>query len=159
VVKINTNEKKDYRNESVLKLCELYPLYRKFICDLYTKDDFKLTKTQQMIVMSLWIHKSMSLTHLAAQISTSNEQATRAVGQLVKMGCVTRARNEINRRAIDIQLTDKAVEMIEETQKKALERIPETLRSMSDEDAKALAESLDKVGDILIRYYDSQKPF
>lgn len=125
-------------------------MYRRTICGLFDKNEFKFTKTQQLILMVLWLRKTLSLTELSEQICTSNEQATRAVGQLVKGGFVNRVKNKTNRRSIEISLTDSAVEMIKETQATAAKRIPEKFESLNEQDAKTLVECLDKIGKILI---------
>ena len=141
----------DIQAECFVKLCELYPVYRRVICKLFDAKEFKFTKTQQMIVMTLWLYKKTSLSQLATLISTSNEQATRAVGQLVKKGFVTRERNEENRRLAEIQLTPKAEEAIMESQSRVRERFPKSLKCFSDEDAAELYENLSKVGEILMK--------
>ncbi|MBQ8119732.1 MAG: MarR family transcriptional regulator [Ruminococcus sp.] len=125
-------------------------MYRRTICGLFDKNEFKFTKTQQLILMVLWLRKTLSLTELSEQICTSNEQATRAVGQLVKGGFVNRVKNKTNRRSIEISLTDSAVEMIKATQATAAKRIPEKFESLNEQDAKTLVECLDKIGKILI---------
>ncbi len=125
-------------------------MYRRTICGLFDKNEFKFTKTQQLILMVLWLRKTLSLTELSEQICTSNEQATRAVGQLVKGGFVNRVKNKTNRRSIEISLTDSAVEMIKATQATAAKRIPEKFESLNEQDAKMLVECLDKIGKILI---------
>lgn len=125
-------------------------MYRRTICGLFDKNEFKFTKTQQLILMVLWLRKTLSLTELSEQICTSNEQATRAVGQLVKGGFVNRVKNKTNRRSIEISLTDSAVEMIKATQATAAKRIPEIFESLNEQDAKTLVECLDKIGKILI---------
>lgn len=125
-------------------------MYRRTICGLFDKNEFKFTKTQQLILMVLWLRKTLSLTELSEQICTSNEQATRAVGQLVKGGFVNRVKNKTNRRSIEISLTDSAVEMIKATQAAAAKRIPEKFESLNEQDAKTLVECLDKIGKILI---------
>lgn len=125
-------------------------MYRRTICGLFDKNEFKFTKTQQLILMVLWLRKTLSLTELSEQICTSNEQATRDVGQLVKGGFVNRVKNKTNRRSIEISLTDSAVEMIKATQATAAKRIPEKFESLNEQDAKMLVECLDKIGKILI---------
>lgn len=142
----------DIKAKCIVKLCEMYPLYRKAICDFFEKEEFRFTKTQQMIVMTLWLYKSMSLTQLASQISTSNEQATRAVGQLVKGGYVTKTRNEKNRRVADIKLTEKTEQIIVQTQEKIVKKVPKGLDQFNEEDARELYDSLAKVEEILMRY-------
>lgn len=138
------------KQKSLIKLIELYPVYRRNICGLFDKNEFKLTKTQQIIVMVLWLHKSLSLSELSDQICTSNEQATRAVGQLVKGGYVNRVKNENNRRSIEISLTQKSIDMITGAHETAAQRIPERLNKLSEEDAVTLVECLEKIGGILI---------
>lgn len=125
-------------------------MYRRNICGLFDRDEFKFTKTQQLILMTLWLHKKLSLTELSEQICTSNEQATRAVGQLVKSGFVNRVKNQTNRRSIDISLTQKGIDMINGAHATAAQRIPQRFNELSDEDAKTLFDCLEKIGEILI---------
>ena len=125
-------------------------MYRRNICGLFDRDEFKFTKTQQLILMTLWLHKKLSLTELSEQICTSNEQATRAVGQLVKSGFVNRVKNQTNRRSIEISLTQKGVDLIKDAQATAAKRIPQRFNELSDEDAKTLVDCLEKIGEILI---------
>ena len=141
----------DIQAECFVKLFELYPIYRRVICKLFDAKEFRFTKTQQMIIMTLWLYKKTSLSQLATLISTSNEQATRAVGQLVKMGYVTRERNEENRRLAEIQLTPKAEEAVMESQKMVRERFPNSLAHFSDKDAAELYDSLSRTGEILMK--------
>jgi DNA-binding MarR family transcriptional regulator len=125
-------------------------VYRRNICGLFDRDEFKFTKTQQLILMTLWLHKKLSLTELSEQICTSNEQATRAVGQLVKSGFVNRVKNQTNRRSIEISLTQKGIDLIKDAQATAAKRIPQRFNELSDEDAKTLVDCLEKIGEILI---------
>jgi DNA-binding MarR family transcriptional regulator len=124
-------------------------VYRRNICGLFDRDEFKFTKTQQLILMTLWLHKKLSLTELSEQICTSNEQATRAVGQLVKMGYVSRVKNENNRREIEISLTEAAEKVVKDAKEKATKRVPENIQSLDDEDAKTICECIDKIGEII----------
>lgn len=125
-------------------------MYRRNICGLFDRDEFKFTKTQQLILMTLWLHKKLSLTELSEQICTSNEQATRAVGQLVKSGFVNRVKNQTNRRSIEISLTQKGIDLIKDAQATAAKRIHQRFNELSDEDAKTLVDCLEKIGEILI---------
>ena len=52
------------------------------------------------------------MSELARSINTSNEQATRAISQLVDIGFVTRSQNEQNHRIVNIDLTEKAEKYI-----------------------------------------------
>ena len=131
-----------------IRLIEVFPSYRRMVCGLFDKSEFQFTKTQQMIIMTLWKRENMSLSQLSNRICTSNEQATRAVSQLVKGGYLTRVKNENNRRTIEISLTDKAKAIVNEVQQKALERIPEEFKKLDEQDAATVLECVEKVSRI-----------
>ena len=99
----------------------------------------------------MWLYGTLSLNELSDRICTSNEQATRAVGQLVKTGYVSRVKNENNRREIEISLTEAAENVVKESLDKAIKRLPKSIESLSDEDAKTVCECVDKIGDIIMR--------
>ena len=142
---------RNIKQECAVKPCEIYPAYRRVLCGLFDKHkrEFKFTKTQQLIILSLSLYGTMSLNELSDKICTSNEQATRAVGQLVKMGYVSRVKNENNRREIEISLTETAENVVKEAQEKAIKRVPENIQSLDDEDAKTICECIDKIGEII----------
>lgn len=145
------------KQECVVKLCEIYPAYRRVLCGLFNKKDFKFTKTQQLIILTLWLYGTLSLNELSDRICTSNEQATRAVGQLVKSGHVSRVKNENNRREIEISLTQVAVDVVKDSLENATKRVPKNIENLDDEDAKTICECIDKIGDIIKRMgYDKR---
>ncbi|MBR6874119.1 MAG: MarR family transcriptional regulator [Ruminococcus sp.] len=100
------NEKQ--KKECIDVLFELYPRFRKLMYEAFDKLEDDLTRTQQIILLVLDIEDNLSMSNLAYRICTSNEQATRAVTQLVDKGLVNRAQNKTNRRVVNISLTQKA---------------------------------------------------
>ena len=64
-----------------------------------------LTKTQMIIMLSLAHFGSLRMSQIADFISSSKEQATRAVAPLVEEGYVFRSNDPENRTYIEIQLT------------------------------------------------------
>ncbi len=143
--------KRTVKEECLLKLCEIYPVYRSVLCGLFDKKEFKFTKTQQLIILTLWLSGTLSLNELSKKICTSNEQATRAVGQLVKRGIVSRVKNENNRREIEISLTQAGIDDIKEAQKKIIQRMSKGLEAMDEKDANTICECIDKIGEIVKR--------
>ena len=143
--------KRTVKEECLLKMCEIYPVYRSMLCGLFDKKEFKFTKTQQLIIMTLWLSGTLSLNELSKKICTSNEQATRAVGQLVKKGIVSRVKNENNRREIEIRLTQAGIDDIKEAQNKIIQRMPKGMEALDDKDAKTICECIDKIGEIIMR--------
>ena len=89
-------------------LISVYPIFRAAIFKAFDSHAKKLTRTQQIILLTMLKKETFSMSGLARSISTSNEQATRAITQLVENGMVLREKNKINRRVINISLTDEA---------------------------------------------------
>lgn len=89
-------------------LISVYPIFRAAIFKAFDSHAKKLTRTQQIILLTMLKKETFSMSGLARSISTSNEQATRAITQLVESGMVLREKNKINRRVINISLTDEA---------------------------------------------------
>jgi len=121
---------------------ELYPIARKRMYHAFDDLDPQLTRTQQIILLSLSVKDNLSMSQLANSICTSNEQATRAVTQLVNMGFVNRAQNKTNRRVVNISLTDKAKAYIDASKKKNLAETEESAERLSDEQAKAIYDAV-----------------
>lgn len=83
------------RRECIMSMYEIYPLSRKLVFDTFDKKKYDITRTQQIIMLSLCIEGTLTMSQLASKINTSNEQATRAVAQLVDKGFVIRMQNLI----------------------------------------------------------------
>ena len=65
----------------------------------------RLTKTQLLIVTALSYHESFHMSQLAAYLSFSKEQATRAAAPLVEAGLVERFAQSENRTRVFLRLT------------------------------------------------------
>ena len=133
------------RRECIMSMYEIYPLSRKLVFDTFDKKKYDITRTQQIIMLSLCIEGTLTMSQLASKINTSNEQATRAVAQLVDKGFVIRMRNPDNRRVINIRLTDEAMRFME----KILDDILGKFSSVSDSDMKKMKDALVFINSIL----------
>ncbi|MGN1114830.1 MAG: MarR family transcriptional regulator [Oscillospiraceae bacterium] len=122
------------RNECVNLLYEIYPYSRKVIVDVFEKFKIDFTKTQQLIIMVLAENETLSMSQLAEKISTSNEQATRAVAQLVRNGYVVRRQNKNNRRIVNISLTELALQQVELLKQEVIDTLFEKLDLVSEEE-------------------------
>lgn len=65
-------------------LISVYPIFRAAIFKAFDSHAKKLTRTQQIILLTMLKKETFSMSGLARSISTSNEQATRAITQLVE---------------------------------------------------------------------------
>ncbi|MGN1133805.1 MAG: MarR family winged helix-turn-helix transcriptional regulator [Oscillospiraceae bacterium] len=136
------------RNECVNLLYEIYPYSRKVIIDVFEKFKMDFTKTQQLIIMVLAEHETLSMSQLAEKISTSNEQATRAVAQLVENGYVVRKQNKNNRRIVNISLTELALKQVELLKQEIIDNLFETLDLVSDEEMQEFYNALNCISKV-----------
>lgn len=137
------------RRECIMSMYEIYPLSRKLVFDTFDKKKDEITRTQQIIMLSLCIEGTLTMSQLASKINTSNEQATRAVAQLVDKGFVIRMQNPDNRRVINIRLTDEAMRFMEKMKNEILDDILGKFSSVSDSDMKKMKDALVFINSIL----------
>ena len=144
----------DIRTKCIMKFYEIYPLSRKIVFDTFDRKKYHLTRTQQIIILSLSVSKTLTMSHLAARINTSNEQATRAVSQLVDMGFVVREHDRENRRLVNISLTDKAEGLLKQMKSDIHDEMIKRFKEVSDDDMDKLYEALQQVSEILKKVAD-----
>ena len=89
------------------------------------------------------------MSQLASKINTSNEQATRAVAQLVDKGFIERMQDNSNRRIINIRLTDKANEFIKKTKSEIMGDLLDQFNGVSDEDMEKFHDAIIQIVKIL----------
>lgn len=139
----------DVRTECLNLMYEIYPLCRKLVFDTFDKPKINLTRTQQIIILALAVEHTLSMSQLAEKINTSNEQATRAVAQLVEKGFIERSHDKANRRVINICLTEKAYAFLEETKKSIHDELLNRFISVSNEDMHNFYEALLQINKVL----------
>ena len=128
---------------------ELYPLCRKLVFDTFDKQKYGVTRTQQIILLALALEEKLTMSQLASKINTSNEQATRAVAQLVDKGFIERMQDNSNRRIINIRLTDKANEFIKKTKSEIMGDLLDQFNGVSDEDMEKFHDAIIQIVKIL----------
>ena len=108
-------------------LLSLFHKLRGTVFQAFDESEIHTTRTQQMILSAMESGKTLNMSELAKLINTSNEQATRAVSQLVSMGFIERSQNEVNHRVVNIRLTDKARKFMEKISERCEEIVTERL--------------------------------
>ena len=141
----------DTRNKCIMTMYDIYPLSRKLVFDTFNKKKYNITKTQQIIMLSLSVCGVLTMSQLASKINTSNEQATRAVAQLVDKGFIVRMQNPLNRRVINIKLTPEAEKFMKKTQSEIRDDMLKSFECISDEEMEKFYESLNTVSDVLMK--------
>lgn len=133
------------RTACIGALYELYPMCRKLVFDTFDKKKSNITRTQQIILLALNAEEKLTMSQLAAKINTSNEQATRAVAQLVDKDFVERLQDSGNRRVINIRLTEKAREFIKKTKDEILGELLDQFNDVSDEDMESFHTAIEQI--------------
>ena len=103
-----------YREDDELPLLQLIPLLFKWIKVDHLKKKYGITGSQELILMTLYYRHEMSMGQIAEAISSSKEQATRAVSPLVEHGLINRFEDHANRRRVCLTLTDSGIDYIRE---------------------------------------------
>jgi DNA-binding MarR family transcriptional regulator len=132
-----------------MSMYDIYPLSRKLVFDTFDKKKYEITRTQQIILLSLSVAGVLNMSQLAEKINTSNEQATRAVAQLVDKGFIVRMQNPTNRRVINIMLTDEARLFLNKMKDEILGELVSRFSEISDEEMEQLYSSILNVSTIL----------
>ena len=139
----------ELRTKCFLEFYRIFPVSRKIVLDTFDKSNYDLTRTQQHILLALEVAKTLSMSHLASMISTSNEQATRAVAQLVDKGYIRRKHSVSNRRIINIQLTDEAQGLLKVMKNDMHEDMINKFARISDEEMEKMYQALIDIDDVL----------
>ena len=137
------------RIECINMLYEMYPLSRKLVFDTFNLKNSILTRTQQIILLALSLSKTLTMSQLAEKINTSNEQATRAVSQLVEMDFVERKQDTKNRRIINISLTDKALNFLENTKNNIMDELLKKFERISDDEMLSFRQAVSQIINVL----------
>lgn len=125
-----------------MALYDIYPVTRKLVLDTFDKKGYNITRTQLNILLTLSVDGTMNMSALAGRINTSNEQATRAVGQLAEKGLITKEHSEDNRRIVNISLTDKAHEFLTRMKTDITEAFAASFSELTDEEIEQAYESI-----------------
>jgi len=96
------------------QLLALLPLINKTISSAAGMKEFGYTKTQFYIFSALSRKGNLTMSQVASFISSSKEQATRAVAPLVDHGMVERYVDPENRTKVHIRLTEDGIVFMEE---------------------------------------------
>jgi DNA-binding MarR family transcriptional regulator len=75
----------------------------------------KITHRQRELLVYLLQQKQGSIGEIAAMLKVSSPAATKAVARLERKGLVTRKENEVDRRSVDVSLTNAGMQALEES--------------------------------------------
>ena len=124
-------------------LLKLMPMIQKVILSCWDREKYPYTKSQLTLIMALLHKDSLTMKEAASYISSSKEQATRAVAPLVDKGLMERYTDPANRNYVHIQLTDTGRMLVQEMLDGLYDNINKLLdQAISNEEKLALRDSL-----------------
>ena len=113
---------REYSDEGEIPLLELVALIYKAVDFHSLKKLHDLTKTQFLILAALYHSGTLNMTKISEYISSSKEQATRAVSPLADRGLISRVEHPDNRKHVYLVLTDAGRELVVEMRGEMRER-------------------------------------
>ncbi|NLH99986.1 MAG: MarR family transcriptional regulator [Chthonomonadales bacterium] len=97
---------------------------------------------QALAMRYLWLHDHVMMGDLAAGLGISYPSATNMVKRLEKRGLAQRRINPVDRRAVEVQLTQQGRALAERMERERVERLAEVLSSMPADDRDGLLRGL-----------------
>ena len=110
------------------QLLALLPLISKTVISASSLRESGYTKSQFMIISALSLQDNLTMGQVAGYISSSKEQATRAVAPLVEHGLVERYVDPENRTKIHIRLTEKGMDYVEQSNRRFVKNLHRTMK-------------------------------
>ena len=145
----NTN--KTEREQIAISLQSLLLNYNQCFNHFLDIRQYRLTKTQLMIILALSIHPGLTMGELSEKISTSREQASRAVTPLVNRQLISRNINQLNRRQINVALTAEGKKCLTHIKEVYHELLVSSFDKLSDEELHTFFVSLKNVSQTLTK--------
>lgn len=128
------------------QLLELFPLISKAVVSASNLKEFGYTKTQFLIFAVLSSRENLTMSQVAGFISSSKEQATRAVAPLVEDGLVERYTDPVNRTHIHIRLTGQGEEFMRQYKNRFFRNLKEKMdKKLSEEEMLELKGAVEKI--------------
>jgi len=141
--------KKEYTEDDI-RLLMLLPLINRTILTASGARKLGYTKTQLIILAALALKDRLTMSQIAKYISSSKEQATRAVAPLADAGYVERRVNPDNRTQVFICMTDAGFHFLKECRQQYCQNLHAALDGVITPDEKEkLFESIDYIINIL----------
>ncbi len=125
--------------EAELSLLQSMLQLQKLVFSCVDRKEFPFTRTQFLIFTVLALEGDLNMKQIAQYISSSQEQATRAVAPLADMGYVERYTNPRNRTHVYVRLTESGRQFLDEQRGKMMDKLSGRLMtSLSEEEIKTL---------------------
>ena len=120
--------------------------------DLQSKNlmrKYGLTGPQLLIIKELYKNSDLTLKQVAVKVSLSQATVTSIIDRLEKMQFVMRIRNSQDKRKVNIQLADKAVEILSKNPGLLQEQFSEEFEKLEDWEKNYLMSALQRIASMM----------
>ncbi|MBX6395288.1 MAG: MarR family transcriptional regulator [Alicyclobacillaceae bacterium] len=129
------------------QITELIDLMRRTMRGLKQKvyqelKEYDLTVPQMWVLRTLHFEGTHSLAELSRKVGMSTSTASGIVDRLVRMGLVSRERDQADRRVVWVRLTEKGESLVAKVPALHLDYVRTLLRKMPEEEAEGLIRHL-----------------
>lgn len=107
--------------------------------------DMKLSKTELFAMLIVDRHGEVIMSKISDEINISMSTATGIVDRLVKKKYLVRERSQLDRRVVQIKLTEKGQKIIEDLKSSINEYLSKIYESLTDEEIKVISRIFIKV--------------
>lgn len=131
-----TSMTEDEFEEIAQKIQQLIDLYQKKIKWTQIKgiSDLDITLPQYFALMTIFTVKQCTMKDLAGSLKVSYPTVTGLIDRLERNGYVIRVRNNLDRRVVNVKLSDKGLKMSRKINMRRFEYLKEALKSLSDDE-------------------------
>lgn len=133
----------------ITRLAEIYNMLSKLIFSGLELEDLKLSKLEMLITLGVAATQGITITDLANEIGTSKVQISRSLDSLEKKNYIYRQKNPVNRRIVNIFLTDYGKEMFNLKEEQVKQHVKSELSTLSPEDYQTINYHLEAISKLL----------
>ncbi|MFB6466144.1 MarR family winged helix-turn-helix transcriptional regulator [Cytobacillus sp. Hz8] len=136
------------KQEQIFELEQLLRMvYRKLKQDIHTIFKKEISHGEYTVLKLLSKDTSLKATDLSKNLKVSASHITMVTDSLVKKGFLTRTRSDVDRRVVDMVVTDEGKELLKHFNEKRSDYFYEKLNQFSDEEIEEFMRLLNKLKD------------
>ncbi len=124
-------------------------IQRKIVRTAFAKIEEDITLPHLEVIVTLKEEGTRHIAEIGEKLQIPKPQMTHLIDRLEDLGIIARHPDTTDRRIINIELTDKGKQIIDELDRIIKCSMREKLSGLTDEELRDLSQSLRKLGDIL----------
>jgi DNA-binding MarR family transcriptional regulator len=124
---------------------------RKLIKSTIADFDVDITPLHFEILRLLEEERTLHATEIGVRLQIAKAQMTQLIDKLVTLKIIERSTDTVDRRTLNISLTDRGRLFLREHKTSLINSFRESMSGLTDEELKELSDSLRKIRDILVK--------